>query len=781
MERENYYIILDLSVDPPENDQEIIKKAIQNKKVEWSRLRNHPTKGLQVQKFINMIPDIENVMLDESAREQEAAAAAEFLEAGRENKISEIDGHIDILMGKGYIGKEDIIRLAEIHGLSQNEINDRIAAKQDGVYSRIDQLIGLRMGKGYILEAELARIAKKHSMDADEIRKRIRCPVIKDEKEAENLAIRPLDKSIEKSINDNLKIVVKKSLYDFLGVKENAELAQLQEKAGKKKKSLSNLGKKDAVVTAGLTLAGQCLTIFKTNETRIAYDVSLAQAKLASLDSDINVAAINKKIRYEYFDALVSRAIEFGMDREEAAAYIRAFCQKKKYRIEKKPEKNLRRPIVAAAAVVLILVVIAGYFGFSRIHHQKVLKSEYQQVIKQVDAQPAADQKIRLLKKYITTHDANEYSADAQNRISQIETRVSTEKFNNILQAAEELIETKDLDNALVFLNRQIEKAGDADQKKAIQQKINQVSTQIEKRDYAELTTVSLSGDPDQKIEIFQKYLKNHPNGKNREQVQALIDEISNEYFIYVRKMLSVYAKQEKWEDCIRLCQSYIEIYDNSHSDQLKQLLPEYQDNLRDEKIFKNLVEKADQLAPRYQAAVGIYQEYLAAYPESSVADKVKKEINRLNKKISVQNAERAANALRLQLAATGGRFVEKHSGVISDTRTGLMWSMLDSDATMTGTCLTYEQGQEYVASLTAGGFTDWRLPTPDELRGILKTSPAYPVNGKKSYWTSDSYSGYSDGWEIQVTTVSSPDATHWETVRRNAVECGTAWAVRKP
>ena len=100
---------------------------------------------------------------------------------------------------------------------------------------------------------------------------------------------------------------------------------------------------------------------------------------------------------------------------------------------------------------------------------------------------------------------------------------------------------------------------------------------------------MSLTGDPDQKIEIFQKYLKNHPNGKNREQVQALIDEMSNEYFIYVRKMLSVYAQQEKWEECIRLCQSYIDIYDNSHSDQLKQLLPEYQDNLRDEKIYKNL------------------------------------------------------------------------------------------------------------------------------------------------------------------------------------------------
>ena len=372
MKRENYYIILDLSVDPPENDRETIEKAIQNKKVEWSRLRNHPTKGLQAQKFINMIPDIQKVMLDDSLRKDEADAALEFLEQGRESKISEIDSHIDILMGKGYIAREDIIRLSEIHGISQAEINERISAKQDAKFSRVDQLIGLRMGKGYILENELVKIAKKHSMDPDELRKRVRCPILKEEKEAENLSIRPLDKSIEKTINDNLKIVTSKSLYDFLGVSENTELKQLQEKAAKKKKSLSAIGKKDAVVTAGLTLAGQCLTIFKTNETRIAYDVSRAKAKLASLDSDIHIAAINNKIRHEYFDALINRAIEFGMDRDEAAAYIQDFCQAKKYRIETKPEKSRRAALLSVAAIIAAVVVGAGLWGASAIHGKKI-------------------------------------------------------------------------------------------------------------------------------------------------------------------------------------------------------------------------------------------------------------------------------------------------------------------------------------------------------------------------------------------------------------------------
>ena len=115
------------------------------------------------------------------------------------------------------------------------------------------------------------------------------------------------------------------------------------------------------------------------------------------------------------------------------------------------------------------------------------------------------------------------------------------------------------------------------------------------------------------------------------------------------------------------------------------------------------------------------------------------------------------------------------------DTETGLMWSMLDSDITNPDTCLTYDQGKKYVEAMTTGDFTDWRLPSPEELAGIFKTPPAFPVKGKKSYWTSESYTGYSDGWQIQVTTFSSENSTQWEVVKKNALECGVVRAVRKP
>ena len=130
MERENFYILLELSLQPPETDAEVIWEAIQNKKADWSRLRNHPTKGLQAQKNINLIPEIQRVMMNNELREKEVLNALEILKKGKESKFVEIDRHIDMLMAKGYIAKEEISKLAEMHNIALNEIQSRVTAKK---------------------------------------------------------------------------------------------------------------------------------------------------------------------------------------------------------------------------------------------------------------------------------------------------------------------------------------------------------------------------------------------------------------------------------------------------------------------------------------------------------------------------------------------------------------------------------------------------------------------------------------------------------------------------
>ena len=126
MERDNFYLLLELSLEPPETNDEVIWEAIQKKKAEWSRLRNHPTKGLQAQKYISLIPEIQKVMMYQDHRQKEAIDALQILKKGKADRYIEIDRHVDILLGKGFVDKEEITKLAQVHDIDEDDIKSRV-------------------------------------------------------------------------------------------------------------------------------------------------------------------------------------------------------------------------------------------------------------------------------------------------------------------------------------------------------------------------------------------------------------------------------------------------------------------------------------------------------------------------------------------------------------------------------------------------------------------------------------------------------------------------------
>jgi hypothetical protein len=82
--------------------------------------------------------------------------------------------------------------------------------------------------------------------------------------------------------------------------------------------------------------------------------------------------------------------------------------------------------------------------------------------------------------------------------------------------------------------------------------------------------------------------------------------------------------------------------------------------------------------------------------------------------------------------------FIDNGNGTITDMVTGLMWQQVD------GGEMTIENAPNYCSSLTLGGYTDWRLPTPIESFSILnlqRNNPAlnttfFPSSGADYWWT---------------------------------------------
>jgi hypothetical protein len=67
------------------------------------------------------------------------------------------------------------------------------------------------------------------------------------------------------------------------------------------------------------------------------------------------------------------------------------------------------------------------------------------------------------------------------------------------------------------------------------------------------------------------------------------------------------------------------------------------------------------------------------------------------------------------------GRFIAFNNGTVLDTRTNLMWAAKDN-----GRNTIWADAKSYCENYRGGGYTDWRMPTQEELAGLYDTAKTY-------------------------------------------------------
>lgn len=65
---------------------------------------------------------------------------------------------------------------------------------------------------------------------------------------------------------------------------------------------------------------------------------------------------------------------------------------------------------------------------------------------------------------------------------------------------------------------------------------------------------------------------------------------------------------------------------------------------------------------------------------------------------------------------------IDNRDGTISDPDSGLLWAQKDSYADL-GKCLTWPEALKYVEGLKTAGYTNWRIPTINELSTIYDST----------------------------------------------------------
>jgi len=92
---------------------------------------------------------------------------------------------------------------------------------------------------------------------------------------------------------------------------------------------------------------------------------------------------------------------------------------------------------------------------------------------------------------------------------------------------------------------------------------------------------------------------------------------------------------------------------------------------------------------------------------------------------------ERKQLAMARPPASTGneikrdGRFIAHENGTVLDTKTNLMWAASDN-----GKLINWSEAKSYCTNYRGGGYTNWRMPTMDELVGLYDNRVSYKPRG---------------------------------------------------
>jgi hypothetical protein len=700
MDITNYYLLLELPLDPPEEDAEAIESAIKSKQSQWSRARNHPTKGTLAQQYIGMIPEIRKVMGDPELRQKEAKAARKILREKEREKYAVLDRHLAILMSKGEIADAEIGELAKRHGISEEQVRAR-KEKKGGFFKvgrEVDRL--LRSGKmndkqiqklaasggldveklrnwvrlkekekraeieryaarsgrrGFITTEEIALLGQLHGVPEETILKRVKCP-IKQKGEPGTEAPAPLERTVEKVINDKLSIVGKSSLYDFLDVPPSADLYTVQKKSAEKETEIRRSSQKDAAATASGALAGHCIAVFKTEESRKAYDISLTRSRLGELNADIDAAGIPGRIWPQAFDILVRLAVKLGMDVDEADAYVASYCEGRGWPVDRRKVKikKARKPLSRGAtfgmiAAGVLLVVAAGYVGLQYAQEIRV-RNAYEAAVAQAEAQTNLEGREVIFRNFAAAHGGTEYAQLARRRLQGVQTEIDRRDFENAVQKAEAALADGELEAARNAYAAYLDQHPRGAEAVAARQARDAVIEKIEDREFAALD--ALAGRPyEERMAAYESFIAAHPESRHVPEVRERIVGMLDRFQADLERDLEACEAAGDWDQCMALADAFIRRFDGTEqAEAVRGLRKGYENRDRNRADLADMRRRAAEHGDDLESARLIYLEYLEANPElpSSVKRLIVAEVTALDQEIEAQiAAEEAWEAAR--------------------------------------------------------------------------------------------------------------------------------------
>ena len=284
----NYFLILELPFDPPENDNAKILETINKKRAQWAVRVSNPLDGIIYSEYIAQLEKIKEVMLNPDSRKEEAEKAKK-IKKDNEKKLYE----------KLSIYRDNYIKQGRPLELDDN------------------------------LLKQLLKNFSKFGFTANEIKKAFSLNPVPPPVQIDSTCI------ISKTQANNLKQFMRnlglsdKTLYDFLNKSPNVSNDELHEAAKKLYAKISSMGIQNSRSAVEKNLCGLCVEIFKNSDGKIRYDNYLNLTRWIAVNEELDefAAGNRKNIEPKMKDSAIDIAVQqYQLKVSDASIYINNYC-----------------------------------------------------------------------------------------------------------------------------------------------------------------------------------------------------------------------------------------------------------------------------------------------------------------------------------------------------------------------------------------------------------------------------------------------------------------------
>jgi hypothetical protein len=315
-----------------------------------------------------------------------------------------------------------------------------------------------------------------------------------------------------------------------------------------------------------------------------------------------------------------------------AATSVPAEERYKALRQGQEPEKRRFVPIVLSAVLATLILCVGVVFGM-RILKARQIENEYRQVLAHVEEIDESQEKIELLHDFIDNHEEGDHSRAAEDLIDKINAAAEQRDFEMIVQQVAQLpIDELYEQSATEIYYSFLEQYPESNHYNEIQLKISGIPDLIDNVDFKQVKKAAQL-DYENRIAIYLDYLVKHPTGRHKSKVEALIADMSDQYYSHLNKEITRCDQQNNWDRCLVLCDNFLNYFKNHH---LAYEIEDLKAVMEDKKDVAALLQRVRLLGNRYAEAKKMLSIYLEENPDTTQAGRIKGKLSKIQRNLSV-------------------------------------------------------------------------------------------------------------------------------------------------